>query len=144
MDFFRTKSKTRISTWDEKKLIILEITPALETAAKGQPKPGDIRFDKDKSCTISFHAEEAIKCAWYLSKLCNGMEVTYSKHADTSKVEGADGGVQKQLSIVKSKNEGGVMFSLKHGDRSATIILDYAETYVVQKYLESKALGYLA
>ena len=141
MDFYRTKSKLHLSTWDEKKLIMFELTPALE-GAKGQPQAGDIRYNKDAKCTISFDIEEAFKFAFCISLIIHGTDVNYQKMADTSKVAGATEGEIKQLTAIKS-NKGGMMITLKSGDRSVMLILSPEEGYAVQKYLEIKAGGYL-
>lgn len=141
MDFYRTKVKLHMSTWDEKKLLMLELTPALEDA-KGQPKAGDVRYDKYKKCTISFSPEESFKAAFVLGKLSDGVYVKYQKMADTTKVEGATGGEIKSLSFVKS-TKGGAMISLKSGDNSASIILGEDEAYALKKYFEIKASAYI-
>jgi hypothetical protein len=141
MDFYRTKVKLHTSTWDEKKLLILELTPALEDA-KGQPKAGDVRYDKDKKCTISFSPEEAYKAAFILGKLADGQNYEYRKMADTTKVEGATGGEVKSLSFVKS-TKGGAMISLKSGDKTASIVLGEDEAYALKMYFEVKASAYL-
>jgi hypothetical protein len=141
MDFFRTKSKMHLSCWDDKKLIMLEITPAME-GVSGQPAAGDIRYNKDAKCIISFSVEEAFKFAFCLNKLANGVELTYKKEADTTKLAGAEGGEYKQLTAIKS-TKGGAMITLKSGERSCMIILAPEEAYAVQMYLETKAAGYL-
>lgn len=141
MDFYRTKVKLHMSTWDEKKLLMLELTPALEDT-KGQPKAGEVRYDKDKKCTISFSPEEAFKAAFVLGKLSDGVDLKYQKMADTTKVEGATGGEVKSLSFVKS-TKGGAMISLKSGDKSASIILGEDEAYALKKYFEIKASAYI-
>ena len=131
-----------MSTWDEKKLLMLELTPAIEGGAKGQPQAGEVRYDKDKKCTISFSPEEAFKAAFVLGKLSDGEDIKYQKMADTSKVEGATGGEVKSLSFVKS-TKGGAMISLKSGDKSAAIILGEDEAYALKKYFEIKASAYI-
>lgn len=141
MDFFRTKSKLHLSTWDEKKLVMLEITPAMPDVS-GQPSAGDVRYNKDLKCTISFSPEDAYKFAFCLNKLANGHDITYKKMADTTKVAGATGGEVKQFQVIKS-TKGGAMMALKSGEKSVTIILSEDECYAVQMYLEVKAGGYI-
>lgn len=121
---------------------MLEITPAMADAAKGQPQAGEVRYNKDAKCIISFSPEDAFKFAFCLNMLANGHDVSYQKMADTSKVAGSEGGEIKQLSAIKS-TKGGAMLTLKSGDRSVAIILAPEEAYAVQKYLEVKASGYL-
>lgn len=142
MDFFRTKSKVHLSTWDEKKLVMLEVVPAIEGAAKGQPQAGEVRYDKDKKCNISFSVEEAFKAAFALKVLANGGEFQYKKMADTSKVAGATAGEIKQLTFDKGA-KGGVLLSIKCGDRSISTVLGNDEAYAISKYFEIKAGGYL-
>lgn len=141
MDFFRTKSKMHLSTWDEKKLIMLELSPALEAAGKGQPAAGEIRYNKDLRCTISFTAEDAFKFAYCIDKIINGGDITYKKMADTTKVAAIEGGEIKELTATKS-NKGGIFINLKSGEKNVTIILASEEGYAVQKFMETKAAGY--
>ena len=142
MDFFRTKSKLHLSDWLEKKLIVLEITPAIDGGAKGAPSAGDIRYDKDKKCNISFTVEKAFQAAFHIQKLNEGLDFKYEQMADTTKVAGATGGEIKSLTIDKAKN-GGIAIFMKSGDRNANIILSHAEAYAVQKYLETYASRFL-
>lgn len=142
MDFYRTKSKMHLSSWEDKKLIVLEVTPAMEGNSKGQPQAGEIRYNKDAKCSISFTIEKAFQAAFHIMKMNEGVDFKYEQMADTTKVAGVTGGEIKSLTIDKSKN-GGIAIFMKSGDRTANIILSHAEAYAVQKYLETYAARFL-
>jgi hypothetical protein len=141
MEFYRTKSKLHISSWDEKKLIILELTPALPNNSSTIDK-GSIRYNKNKKINISFSVEESFKAAFCLHQLALGQDIKYQKMADTSKIAGAEGGEIKSLSFIKGQ-KGGVLISLKAGDNSVSTVLGEDEAYALAKYFELSAAKYI-
>lgn len=142
-NIFRTKSKLHVSDWSANKIVVLELTPAIDGVSKGQPKPGEARYDQGKKCNISFTPIEMYKLAWALNKLSNGEDVKWEKMADSSKVAGNTEGEVKSFAVLKG-SKGGTLVSLKSGDRSSNIILGEDETYALSRYLIAKADCYFA
>lgn len=135
IEFFRTSSKMKCSFWDDKKLCILEISPVLATASKGQPKKGEQKYNYNNKSVISFNGKSCLEFAYYLNLLSLGHEVEYSKFADTNKRD-SENGEQKKLTVNKG-SKGGVAFSLVSGDKKNFITISEPETFALYKYLET-------
>jgi hypothetical protein len=136
MKIYRTNSVLSLSVWEEKKRVFFELSPALE-GVKGQPKPGEQRYDYSKACKISFRVLDCFTAAYNFMALAQGADVEMKKFADMSKSVGA--GDQKKSLNVKRGTNGNVQVYMKDGDNSANIGLSSEEAYAVSKWLEVNA-----
>ncbi len=142
MFFHRTTSKLALKTWPEKFFAFVELTPSLEGAAKGQPKPGEHRYDYDRSIRIKFTPSDLYQCAYHLLGLTQGVrDLKYTKYADLSKSEHSDSNDKKQLTI-SSNEKGGVSFFMSQNDKKINITISEAEAYAVSKWMEAIANNY--
>lgn len=147
LEFYRTTSMLRIDTWvnEEKdiRLCMLQIAPALEGNPKGQPKPGEKRFNYDNAINISFNEQQCLIGAFSLLELAYGGDSKYEKFADLSKVENATANDKKKLCVQKNEKNGGISFYLSQGEtKKCNITLSNAEVYAIAKWLEAQGLRF--
>lgn len=143
LKFYRTNSCVGISQWDDKKRVMLEVSPAADGAGKGQPKAGEVRFDYKKAINISFTVGDMLKAAYTLIGMSQGAELEYSKFADLSKSTNSDGNDKKSLKI-SAGNNGGFFVGMIKGKEKVSITLDESELYALGRYLEFSAQKYIA
>lgn len=139
MRIYRTNSVLALSTWDAKQRSFIEITPGLEGAGKGQPKPGEQRFDYEKTCRISFRTLEMFQASFKFLGMAQGQELELKKFADMSKSVG-DGDAKKQLRA--NIYNGKISVSMTDGDKKANISLEPDEAYAIAKWFEVNAQRY--
>jgi hypothetical protein len=139
MRIYRTNSVLELSTWDDKKRAFIRITPGLDGAGKGQPKPGEQRFDYDKTCSISFKTLEMFQASFKFLGLSQGVELELKKFGDMSKSVG-DGDAKRQLKA--SMYNGKISIMMNDGDNKASITIEADESYAIAKWFEVNAQRY--
>lgn len=143
MKFYRTNTVLSLSTWDEKTKTFLELTPARDGASKGQPKPGEKRYDYDRTVRISFQVSDMLIAAYHFLGLAHGQKMEYSKFADPSKSPHGNGAETKSLKVFLG-DKGGVFVGLTQGSTKLAFTLTFAEAYAIGKWFEIQAQKYVA
>lgn len=144
---YRTTAALEMSTWEKsekngKTVLInkatMEITPALPDAPKGQPKPGEKRYDYDKHLKISFNPTDMLIASYNLQLIAAGTKLpkAYTKYGDPSKTDSTSKDGKKTLTI-NLGDTGAVNISLSQttGER-VNITIDKAEAYALAKWFE--------
>lgn len=138
LKIYRTATVLTLTTWDEKNKAFMEITPAKDGAAKGQPKPGEKRYDYDKTLRISFKPLDMLVAAFKLQAMSHGVSEKLEKIGDMSKVAGSDSKDKKFLNIFPS-DKGGVFVGLSMGSEKVSMILNNEEIFAIAKWFEIQA-----
>lgn len=136
MKLYRTNSVLALTTWDEKGKAFIEITPGLDGASKGQPKPGEKRFDYGKTLRISFQVADMLMTSFRFIGLSHGdQSCGFKKFADMSKVEASTNNDKKTLTVALLE-KGGVSIGLTHGENRSNIVVSSEEAYAIGKWFE--------
>jgi hypothetical protein len=143
LKFYRTNSCVGVSQWDAQKRVMLEVSPSMEGASKGQPKPGEHRYNYEKAIRISFTLGDMLTASYTLIGMSQGVELEYQKFADMSKSQNATGDEKKSLKISAS-DKGGFFVGMISGKEKVSIILNPEELYALGKYLEFSAQKYIS
>jgi len=136
MRIYRTNSVIELSIWGAEKRAFIRITPGIAGASKGQPQAGEVRFDYDKTCSISFRTLEMFQASFKFLGMSQGVEVELKKFADMSKSVGK-GDAKKQLTA--NIYNGKVSIMMREGDKKANISLESDEAYAIAKWFEVHA-----
>lgn len=135
--FFRTTSQIKVSTWDEKARVFIEVVPPLEGNAKGQPKAGEHRFNYDGAIRISFRLSELLTTSYVLLGMSQGMEGEFSKFADMAKT--GSGSTDKKTLKISAKENGGFFVNMNMGKDKVSIAITNEELYAIGKFFEIAA-----
>lgn len=143
---YRTAATLEMSTWDtkieDKKVIpvnkaIMELAPALPGNSKGQPKPGEKRYDYDKRLKISFNPTDMLLASYNLQLFASGvqLEKDFTKYGDVSKANPDKAG--KRTLKMNLGDNGSVRISLSASkDEFVNIQIDKSEAYALAKWFE--------
>ena len=137
MRVYRTNAVLSLNVWDETKAS-LEISPALEGNAKGQPQSGEKRYNYDKLIRITFTTFDMLLCANKLRQLSEGNPVEYTKFADLAKVEGSASTDKKSLKIAPL-DKGGVGISLSRASDRVNIVVSQDDCYALSEWFRVRA-----
>ena len=142
MKIYRTQTVLTLSTWDEKRKAFIEITPAFEGASKGQPKPGEKRYDYDKTLRISFQVVDMLTASYKLISMAHGdTETSLEKFGDMAKVANSASNDKKKLNI--KPGDKGIGFYLSQGDQKVAITLSPEEVYAVGMWFQFQAQKFI-
>lgn len=138
MKIYRTQTVLTLSTWDEKRKAFIEITPAFDGASKGQPKPGEKRYDYDNTVRISFQVLDMLTASYKLISMAHGdTEASLEKFGDMAKVANSASNDKKKLSV--KPGDKGVSFYLSQGDKKVSITLNPEEVYAIGMWFQFQA-----
>jgi len=144
---YRTTAALEMSTWEKTekagKVIavnkaIMEVAPSLPTASKGQPKPGEKRYDYEKRLKISFNPTDMLVFAYNLQLFVAGvkLEKAYTKYGDLSKVDPTKAG--KKTLTANLGDNGAVNVTISQPDgHKVSITIDKAEAWALAKWFEN-------
>jgi hypothetical protein len=142
MKIYRTQTVLTLSTWDEKRKAFIEITPSFEGASKGQPKPGEKRYDYDKTLRISFQPVDMLTASYKLISMAHGdTEITLEKFGDMAKVANSASTDKKKLMV--KPGEKGVGFYLSQGEAKVMITLNPEECYAIGMWFQFQAQKFI-
>lgn len=142
MKLYRTNSVLALTTWDEKGKAFIEITPGLDGASKGQPKPGEKRFDYSKTLRISFQVADMLIASYKFIGMSHGVKLDFKKFADMAKVENSANNDKKSLNVALL-DKGGVAIGLIQGDSKCSITVSQEEAYAIGKWFEFQAQRFI-
>ena len=141
---YRTTTVLTLTTWDDKNKAFIELTPALDGASKGQPKPGEKRYDYDKTLRISFQPVDMLTASYKLEGMSKGAPLELQKFGDMSKVANSDSKDKKSLSIKPTgKPEGGVYVNLSVGADKINVTLSNEEAYAISRWFDIQAQKFI-
>lgn len=130
---FRAQAVLVLSPWAAKQRLMLEISPAV-AGVKGQPKPGEKRFEYDKKIRISFTTAFMLQFSYDLQELIKSGKGEIKKFADMSKSVGDDSD-KKTLSVI-ARDNGDIGFALFKGTDKVNISITKSDAYAIVKHIE--------
>lgn len=143
---YRTTAALEMSTWEKTEKngrtvpvnkAIMELAPSLPGAAKGQPKPGEKRYDYDKRLKISFNPTDMLVFAYNLQLFVSGVKLDkpYTKYGDLSKVDPTKAG--KKTLTANLGDNGAVNLNISQDAQKVSITIDKAEAWALSEWFRN-------